>query len=41
MQNIWPSLTPRQMHLELQEVPKNTKFKARQNMMRDIEQQLR
>ena len=41
MKNIWPSQTPRQMHLELLQRPKNAALKARQNIMTDIDQQLR
>ena len=40
MQNIWPSQTPYEMHLELLRRSKIAKLKAHQNIMTDINQQL-
>ena len=41
MENIWPYKTPYEMHLKLLEVSRIAKSQIRENMMLDINQQLR
>ena len=40
MQNIWPSQTPYDMHLELLGMSKNAQLEASENIMTDIFLQL-